>query len=162
LNDVHMREPERVLRQYPHQLSGGMRQRICIAIAFACKPKLVIADEPTTALDVTVQKQILQLIEEMRAQHGTAVLFISHDLGVVAKLCNTVSVLHAERVLEHARVQDLFASPQHDYTRALLAATPRYDRPGEMLQPLPAELNERLWCEAREYDRLNGAPRKGR
>jgi peptide/nickel transport system ATP-binding protein len=156
LNDVHLREPERVLRQYPHQLSGGMRQRICIAIAFACKPKLVIADEPTTALDVTVQKQILRLIEEMRAQHGTAVLFISHDLGVVAKVCGSVSVLHAGRIVEHNAATALFAQPQHEYTRALLAATPRYDKPSDALQPLPAELNERLWCEARACDR-NGA-----
>lgn len=150
LNDVHMREPERVMRQYPHQLSGGMRQRICIAIAFACKPNLVIADEPTTALDVTVQKQILRLIEEMRSRHGTAVLFISHDLGVVAKICSSVSVLHAGRVLEHNDTATLFAQPQHEYTRALLAATPRYDQPGDSLQPLPPQLQERLWREAQK------------
>lgn len=149
LNDVHMRAPERVLRQYPHQLSGGMRQRICIAIAFACKPKLVIADEPTTALDVTVQKQILRLIRDMQSQHNTAVLFISHDLGVVAKLCGRVSVLNAGRVLEANDTALLFAQPQHEYTRALLAATPRYDRPGETLRPLPIELQERLWREVR-------------
>lgn len=150
LNDVHMREPERVMRQYPHQLSGGMRQRICIAIAFACKPNLVIADEPTTALDVTVQKQILRLIEEMRSRHGTAVLFISHDLGVVAKICSSVSVLHAGRVLEHNDTATLFAQPQHEYTRALLAATPRHDRPGDSVQPLPPQLQERLWREAQD------------
>jgi peptide/nickel transport system ATP-binding protein len=153
LNDVHMREPERVLRQYPHQLSGGMRQRVCVAIAFACKPKLVIADEPTTALDVTVQKQILRLIEEMRSRHGTAVLFISHDLGVVAKICSSVSVLHAGRVVEHNDAATLFAQPQHEYTRALLAATPRYDRPGDSLRPLPPQLQERLWREAQESGR---------
>jgi peptide/nickel transport system ATP-binding protein len=155
LNEVHLREPERVLRQYPHQLSGGMRQRVCIAIAFACNPKLVIADEPTTALDVTVQKQILRLIREMQTVHHTAVLFISHDLGVVAKACGEVSVLHAGRVLEHNSTEALFAQPQHEYTRALLAATPRYDRPGEALQPLPVELNERLWRDALRYDQVS-------
>jgi peptide/nickel transport system ATP-binding protein len=152
LNEVHLREPERVLRQFPHQLSGGMRQRVCIAIAFACNPKLVIADEPTTALDVTVQKQILRLIREMQSQHQTAVLFISHDLGVVAKVCDEVSVLHAGRVLEHNTTFELFAQPRHEYTRALLAATPRYDRPGEALRPLPMELQDRLRLEARESD----------
>ncbi|MEO8157727.1 MAG: ABC transporter ATP-binding protein [Betaproteobacteria bacterium] len=144
LREVHLPDPETILRRYPHELSGGMRQRVLIAIAFACKPKLVIADEPTTALDVTVQKQILQLIRELQRNSGTAMLFITHDLGVVAKLCDHVVVMYGGRVLESAPAQRLFADPQHDYTRALFAATPRFDRPAELLQPIPAALTQRL------------------
>ena len=153
LNDVHLREPERVLRAYPHELSGGQRQRVLIAIAFACRPKLIIADEPTTALDVTVQKQILRLIRDLQTRSGTAILFITHDLGVVAKLCNHVVVMHGGRVLESASAAHLFAQPAHEYTRALLAATPRFDRPGELLQPVPATLTASLNAEAVLLDR---------
>jgi peptide/nickel transport system ATP-binding protein len=152
LRAVHLRDPERVLRQYPHELSGGMRQRILIAIAFACKPKLIIADEPTTALDVTVQRQILWLLKALQQTSGTAVLFITHDLGVVSKICDDVCVIYAGRILESAPVADLFERPQHAYTQALMAATPRYDRPGDVLRPIPEALQEQLIREAAEYD----------
>ena len=152
LNDVHIRDIDRVLRQFPHELSGGMRQRVLIAIAFACKPRLIIADEPTTALDVTVQRQILRLIKELQANSNTAMLFITHDFGVVAKICNRVSVIHSGRILESNSAQELFANPQHPYTRALLAATPRFDRPADALHPVPPELIDALWDEARAHD----------
>ena len=153
LADVHLREPERVLRAYPHELSGGQRQRVLIAIAFACRPKLIIADEPTTALDVTVQKQILRLIRQLQRDSGTAILFITHDLGVVAKLCDHVVVMHGGRVLESVPAPQLFERPAHEYTRALLAATPRFDRPGELLKPVPVALTERLNAETGVLDR---------
>jgi peptide/nickel transport system ATP-binding protein len=153
LQSVHIREPERVLRQYPHELSGGMRQRVLIALAFACRPQLIVADEPTTALDVTVQRQILRLIKELQSTAGTSLLFITHDLGVVAKICERVAVMHAGRIVEAASVADVFTRPRHDYTKALFAATPRYDRPAEALVPVPAALSERLIAEAVAYDR---------
>jgi len=156
LQSVHLREPERLLRQFPHELSGGMRQRVLIAIAFACKPRLIIADEPTTALDVTVQRQILRLLQELQQNSGTAVLFITHDLGVVSKICDEVHVMHGGRILESAPVAQLFQRPGHPYTRALMAATPRYDRPGEMLRPIPAELTAQLQNEALQYDEQRG------
>lgn len=152
LHDVQIREPERVLRRYPHELSGGMRQRVLIAIAFACRPKLIIADEPTTALDVTVQKQVLRLLKNLQEAHGTAILFITHDLGVVAKLCDTVSVIHAGRIVESGPTAQVYRVPGHPYTRALLAATPRFDRPAEALMPIPEALTEQLWNEARALD----------
>ncbi len=157
LGDVHIREPERVLRQYPHELSGGMRQRVSIAIAFACRPKLIVADEPTTALDVTVQRQVLALIKEMQAQEGASILFVTHDLGVVAKICDRVTVLHGGRVLEAGDTRRIVEAPQHDYTKALMAATPRHDRPGDLLQPVPEALTARLNEEALAYDAAPGA-----
>ena len=157
LDDVHIREPERVLRQYPHELSGGMRQRVLIAIAFACRPKLIVADEPTTALDVTVQRQVLALIKEMQAQEGASILFVTHDLGVVAKICDRVTVLHGGRVLEAGDTRRIVEAPRHDYTKALMAATPRHDRPGDLLQPVPESLTAWLNEEALAYDAAPGA-----
>ncbi|MBV9531788.1 MAG: ABC transporter ATP-binding protein [Bradyrhizobium sp.] len=157
LAEVAIREPGRVLSLYPHEISGGMRQRVLIAMAFACDPSLVIADEPTTALDVTVQRQVLQLVERLRRRHGSAVLFITHDLGVVAKICRCMTVLHSGRVLEEGEVADVMARPRHAYTRALLAATPRADRPAETLRPVPPALIEQLWLEARRLDLSSAA-----
>jgi peptide/nickel transport system ATP-binding protein len=153
LVEVAIREPRRMLELYPHEISGGMRQRVLIAMAFACDPSLVIADEPTTALDVTVQRQVLQLVERLRQRHGAAILFVTHDLGVVAKICRTMTVLHAGRVLEEGETADVLAWPRHPYTRALLAATPRADRPAEALSPVPPALIESLWSEAYRLDR---------
>ncbi|MGY4305654.1 peptide/nickel transport system ATP-binding protein [Bradyrhizobium sp. USDA 4369] len=154
LAEVAIRDPARVLQLYPHELSGGMRQRVLIAMAFACDPALVIADEPTTALDVTVQRQVLQLVERMRQRHGAAILFVTHDLGVVAKICRSMTVLHAGRVLEDGPTADVLVKPHHAYTRALLAATPRADRPADALKPVPPTLIESLWAEARRLDQL--------
>ena len=157
LNEVHIRAPERVVRQYPHELSGGMRQRVLIAIAFACRPRLIVADEPTTALDVTVQRQVLALIKRMQAQEGASILFVTHDLGVVAKICDRVTVLHGGRVLETGDTRRIVEAPEHDYTRALIAATPRYDRPGDLLRPVPEALTARLDAEALAYDAAHGS-----
>ena len=152
LNEVQVRDPQRVVRLYPHQLSGGMRQRVVIAMAWACRPRLIICDEPTTALDVTVQKQVLRLIQRL-AGAGQGVLLVTHDLGVVAKLCHSLSVIHAGRILESGSVDDVFARPQHAYTRALLAATPRFDRPGHTLVPVDDALIDQLNTDALGYDR---------
>jgi peptide/nickel transport system ATP-binding protein len=155
LTEVAIREPRRVLSLYPHEMSGGMRQRVLIAMAFACDPSLVIADEPTTALDVTVQRQVLQLVERLRLRHGAAVLFVTHDLGVVAKICRSMTVLHAGRVLEEGSTAEILVRPRHAYTRALLAATPRADRPADALRPVPPALIAELWAEAHRLDRLS-------
>jgi dipeptide transport system ATP-binding protein len=152
LDEVQIRDPERVLASYPHQLSGGMRQRVLIAAAFGLEPKLVIADEPTTALDVTVQKQILRLIRLLQEQHGTSVLFVSHDLGVVAKICDRLTVLYMGRVMEQGATADVLSAPQHAYTKALLAANPRYDRPETGLEPTPPEVIAALRAEIAAFD----------
>lgn len=125
LRFVHMPDPETRVNEYPMSLSGGMRQRVVIAIALACRPRLIIADEPTTALDVTVQQQILALIRELREQMGSSAILITHDLGVIAQHCDTVVVMYGGRVVEKADVFELFANPCHAYTKALLASMPR-------------------------------------
>lgn len=144
LDRVHIRDPQRVMASYPHELSGGMRQRVLIAAAFAPRPKLIVADEPTTALDVTVQKQILALIRELQQQEQTAVLFVTHDMGVVAKISQRVTVLFAGKVMESADTQRIFSQPEHPYTQALIMATPRYTHPDEALRPVPPELIAQL------------------
>ncbi len=123
---VRIADPERRLDEYPHQLSGGMRQRIMIAIALACEPELLIADEPTTALDVTIQAQILDLLADLRRRLGMAILLITHDLGVVAETCDQVAVMYAGRIVEQAPAAELFAHPLHPYTIGLLAARPEH------------------------------------
>ncbi|WP_029057853.1 ABC transporter ATP-binding protein [Stappia stellulata] len=120
-------------RRYPHQLSGGQRQRVMIAMALACEPALLIADEPTTALDVTIQAQILDLIGEMRARFGMACILVTHDLGVVAETCDTVAVMYAGRIVEQGPVADVFRTPRHRYTEALLRTIPAANAPGAML-----------------------------
>ncbi len=161
LEEVQIRDPERVLDSYPHQLSGGMRQRVLIAAAFALEPKLVIADEPTTALDVTVQKQILRLIRSLQERHGTSVLFVSHDLGVVAKICDRLTVLYMGKVMEQGSTADVLADPRHPYTRALLAANPRYDRPDTGLEPTPPEVVAALRAEIAAFDASVAGSRDG-
>ena len=141
---VGIPEPRRRLREYPHQLSGGMRQRVMIAMALACNPKLLIADEPTTALDVTIQAQILDLILDLQRKLGTAVILMTHDLGVVAETAQRVIVMYAGRKVEEAPVEELFARPQHPYTHGLMASIPRLplmrgeqENAGERLQEIP-------------------------
>ena len=133
LDLVGLPAPERQLGRYPHQLSGGQRQRAMIAMALACEPKLLVADEPTTALDVTVQAQILDLLDRLRRAFGMAVLLITHDLGVVAEFCDRVAVMYAGRIVEEAPARDLFARPAHRYTEALLRTIPAANPPGRRL-----------------------------
>jgi peptide/nickel transport system ATP-binding protein len=128
LRRVHIPSPEKRVDEYPHKLSGGMRQRVMIAMALACDPRLLIADEPTTALDVTLQAQILDLMRELKAASGAAIILITHDLGVVAEVCDEVAVMYAGEIVERAPVDELFASPQHPYTVGLLGSIPRLDR----------------------------------
>ena len=135
LEMVGIPKPAERIDQYPHQFSGGQRQRIMIAIALSCEPKILIADEPTTALDVTIQAQILDLLTQLQEEMGMAILLITHNLGVVAHFARDVAVLYAGKLVEHAGVRELFAEPQHPYTRALLRALPR---PGREQEPLAA------------------------
>jgi peptide/nickel transport system ATP-binding protein len=134
---VGIPEPEKRLRAYPHELSGGLRQRVMIAMAMVCRPKLLIADEPTTALDVTVQAQILKLMRELRDETGMSIILISHDLGVIAELCDFVYVMYAGRIVEQAEVCELFDNPMHPYTRGLLRSVSALERGGERLDTIP-------------------------
>ncbi len=137
---VQIPEPERRFAMYPHELSGGLRQRVVLAMALLCGPELVIADEPTTALDVTVQALILDLMRELKEKHGTSFVLITHDLGVVAGLADRVAVMYAGRVVESAGVHEIFAAPRHPYTKGLLACTPRLtDAPAAVLPTIPGQ-----------------------
>lgn len=140
LHKVKIPTPEKRINDYPHQLSGGMRQRVMIAIALACRPKLLIADEPTTALDVTIQAQILELIREMQQELGMAVLLITHDFGVVSEVCDRVMVMYAGKVVEKASVADLFREPQHPYTVGLLNSVPKLGMHLDMLPTIPGSV----------------------
>lgn len=150
LEKVGIPDPVRRLKDYPHQLSGGMRQRALIAMALACEPRLLIADEPTTALDVTIQAQILALLKDLVEDTGTALVMITHDLGVVAGLVDRVNVLYAGRIVERGDRHPLFATPRHPYTHGLLASIPRLDGSrGEKLTPIPGSVSDNLpWANA--------------
>jgi oligopeptide/dipeptide ABC transporter ATP-binding protein len=132
--------PEKRAHDYPHQLSGGQRQRVMIAIALSCDPDLLIADEPTTALDVTIQAQILELLSELRQRLGMSLILITHDLGVVAGVCDRVLVMYAGRIVEEGPVESVFADPRHPYTQGLLRAIPRLDSPAERLTVIPGQV----------------------
>lgn len=137
LGEVGIPDPENRARSYPHELSGGMRQRVLIAMALACGPRLLVADEPTTALDATVRAQILDLLDRLRRERGLALLLITHDLASVAEVCDRVAVMYAGHLVETGEVADLFAAPAHPYTRGLLDSLPRVDAPGGRLRPIP-------------------------
>jgi oligopeptide/dipeptide ABC transporter ATP-binding protein len=139
LASVGVTSPESRLDAYPHHFSGGMRQRVLIAIALACRPKLLIADEPTTALDVTIQDQILKLILKLRDETGMSVLMVTHDLGVVAQTCDRVAVMYAGRIAEMGETRQIFRRPAHPYTRALLDALPAHAGRGAKLRPIGGE-----------------------
>ncbi|EOX3826417.1 ABC transporter ATP-binding protein [Enterobacter quasiroggenkampii] len=150
LEQVGIAEAERRYDQYPHEFSGGMRQRVMIAIALSCNPKLLIADEPTTALDVTIQAQILRLLKSLQQQTQTAILLITHDLGVVAQVCSRVVVMYGGLVMEEGSVEDIFYRPAHPYTQGLLASLPRPDEVNQRLSPIegapPGLLNPPPGC----------------
>ncbi len=140
LTQVGIPDPNRVLKNYPHQLSGGMSQRVMIAMAMCCEPQLLIADEPTTALDVTIQAQILDLMRKIQQEKGMGILLITHDLGVVAEICTRVVVMYAGKVVEEAPVRDIFNNPQHPYTRGLIASVPKLGSGVKVLPSIPGSV----------------------
>jgi peptide/nickel transport system ATP-binding protein len=140
LRKVGIPRPEAIIDEYPHQLSGGMRQRVMIAMSISCSPELLIADEPTTALDVTIQAQILDLIRQLNEEQGTAVMLITHDLGVVAEMCHRVAVMYAGKIVEEGFVPDIFKNPLHPYTRGLIASVPRMNEVRERLYSIPGNV----------------------
>jgi len=165
---VGIPSPRERLQEYPHQFSGGMRQRIMIAIALACKPKLLIADEPTTALDVTIQAQVLELIADLRSRLGMSVVLITHDLGVVAEQCERIVVMYAGQVMETGRTADVIGDPYHPYTRGLLSSMPRLGDPSTPIKPIqgmvpslinfPAQCRFYSRCEKRQPECLAEIP----
>jgi ABC-type glutathione transport system ATPase component len=142
LRGVRVPEPERRLKQYPHELSGGMRQRVVIAMAMACEPRFLIADEPTTALDVTIQAEILALIDRLKRENRMAVLFVTHDMAVVAQMADRVVVMHRGKIVEQGDVEAIFENPQADYTRMLLAAVPKLGSMRGTTAPAPMRRND--------------------
>ena len=134
---VGVNEPEKRVKQYPYELSGGMRQRVMIAMALACEPDILIADEPTTALDVTIQAQILELMQSLQKKLGMAIIMVTHDLGVIADMCDEIIVMYGGRVCERGTAEDIFYRPAHEYTKGLLQSIPSVDRMGEKLIPIP-------------------------
>jgi len=174
---VGIPDPDKRVDDYPHQMSGGMQQRVMIAIALSCNPKLLIADEPTTALDVTIQAQILDLLSELRERLGMSVLLITHDLGIVAGIADRVAVMYAGRIVELATTAELFRDPQHPYTQALMRAIPRIDRQVDRLETIPGAVPpstawpkacrfhprcKQAWdrCETEEPHLLNAGPNR--
>lgn len=137
LRMVGIPEPEKRVKQYPHEFSGGMRQRVMIAMALACEPDILIADEPTTALDVTIQAQILELMQDLQKKLGMAIIIVTHDLGVIADMCDEIIVMYGGRVCERGTAEDIFYRPHHEYTKGLLRSIPNVDKIGEKLIPIP-------------------------
>ena len=142
---VKIPSPQQRVNDYPHQLSGGLKQRVIIATALSCRPDLLIADEPTSALDVTIQMQIIKLIREIQAQYQMTMILITHNLGLVAKMCNRVAVLYCGRIVEEAPVKDLFKEPKHPYTRGLLASLPKGEKGDVELYTIPGQLPNPLY-----------------
>ncbi|MDD5455055.1 MAG: ABC transporter ATP-binding protein [Candidatus Ratteibacteria bacterium] len=140
LKDVEFPQPAESINKYPHQLSGGMQQRAMIAIALSCEPELLIADEPTTALDVTIQKEIIELLHKLKEEHSMSILFITHDLGVISQIADKVAVMYASKIIEHAEAKEIFNNPKHPYTIGLLNAIPQIGKNEGRLQTIPGQL----------------------
>lgn len=140
LSEVGLSNPEELIRMYPHQLSGGMRQRVCIAMATICRPRLMIADEPTTALDVTVQARVLRLLRHINRKYGMSMIFISHDLAVIRQICDRVIVMYAGKIVEEGPVEDILQHPAHEYTKGLMRSIPQFDSKGADLPAIPGHV----------------------